>query len=181
MEQSEKRVLQERLTAGVEQQRSHHPDAVATAAFEFVLSLLASVGTHVRRSRMAPSIACSISLGECRRAMSIKARVSWTMCRTSLCDRMSPFVQALVVWSVSHGGRCRLALGTRNSTDSVVQPSSPHHRAAVAPYNAADRPSQVLPARTFISHARTVAEWCQRPGTIGTQMSACTAAATGRG
>jgi hypothetical protein len=55
------------------------------------------------------------------------------------------------------GSNDRRVRGTTSSTSSSSKPSRPHHRADVLPYNAAFRPSDMLPARTLNSHVLGVA------------------------
>ena len=77
--------------------------------------------------------------------------------RTPPCDRRSAVLHCRVVCSRTLGSSDLRMRGTMNSTRSLLNPSSPHHRAAVGPNSAASRPSDSAPARTFSSHVAGVA------------------------
>ena len=77
--------------------------------------------------------------------------------RTPCRDCRSAGCHCLVVCNRTLGSRDLRTRGTTNSTRSSLNPSSPHHCAAVGPNNAASRPSDIAAARSRSSHVTGVA------------------------
>ena len=116
-----------------------------------------NLGMLISRRRTAESMALSMESVLWRElARSMTVRVAEVV-RTPRCDRRSPGCHCLVVCSRTVGSSDRRTRGTTNSTWSSSKPSRPHHRAAVVPYSAASRPSDMAAARTRNSQVRGVA------------------------
>jgi hypothetical protein len=133
--------------------RSLIPDRPAASSdMRFV-----NLGMLINRRRTAESMALSMdSVLWCEVDRSMTVRVAEVV-RTSRWDRRSPGCHCLVVCSRTVGSSDRRTRGTTISTWSSSKPSSPHHRAAVVPYSAASRPSDIAAARTRNSQVRGVA------------------------